>query len=120
MKPTEELQFNKDISFLMEIQRLETLANDYRIIPNPQMRMNILVSWGDSIYPAFNKDDAKKYDDALKKAQPAIDSRFPRQKREIYSESNLNELHRFLNIMNAKYGFQLGKKKSGISATGLE
>lgn len=110
-----ERTFNKDIAFLMELQRLEYISNNYAIEGNCKARLRTLECWRSAICEILSEKDLNKISMLKEKCKPV-----KYQGSETYNSDSINEYHEYLNRMNTRYKLQLGKRDSGVEAAKID
>lgn len=111
----EDRSFNKDWSFLAELQRLEIISNNFAIEENHSQRKTSLKCWSSAIWGIIDKEDKAKIKEILIKCKSIY-----HKGKTVWDTESLDKLHQFLNCLNTKYNLQLTKRKGGESAVGLD
>jgi len=106
-----ERTFNKDIAFLMEIQRLEIISNNYAIESNHKARVNALRCWAGALWGILLQKEKTDVDILLDNCNP-----LKQHGKTMYDIIAINELHRLLNTMNTKHKLQMTSIKTGAEA----
>jgi len=108
---SDKLAFNKDLAKLMELQRIEIIANNYAIEGSQQPRLNALKRWYGMLKGLLKKMEKK---DEINEIETLFN-----QSRPIKYKNSLNvntealdKLHDLLNEMNiiCQVEFTVGKK----------
>lgn len=111
---TSDRVFNKDIAFLMELQRLEIIANNFAIEGNHKSRLRTLECWRSALSEILNEKDGIRLGLLKKKCKP-----IKYQGGETFDTDAIEDYHEYLNRMNTRYKLQLGKRESGAEAAKL-
>lgn len=107
--------FNKDIAFLMEIQRLEQISNNYAIEGKHAERLRTLRRWSGALSGILTEEQHLKIIKFIKKCQEV------RYQDKVYCDVNsLDSLHDYLNKMNTTHKLQLTTKASGADAARID
>ena len=103
--------FNKDIAFLMELQRLESISNNFAIEDSHEERLRALRRWAGALSGILNPKEKEQINVLIEKCQPI------KIRNKVYFNSiPLDELHDYLNAMNTIHKLQLTTKGSGAEA----
>lgn len=103
--------FNKDLAFLYELQRLETISNNFAIENKHEARLRTLQRWKGSIIGVLSTEEQQTLYQLITKCKP-IKCNGKLQ----YDTESLDQLHDTLNLLNTKHKLQLTKRLSGVDA----
>ena len=109
-----ERTFNKDIAFLMEIQRLEFCSNNFAMEGSHDERLRALECWKSALSGMLSTEDMGELVKLKGRCKPVMN-----QGRRTFDVESINAFHEYLNQMNTKYKLQLGKRDSGVEAAKL-
>lgn len=113
------LEWNKDMAFLMEVQRMENNSNNAAIMNEQNARYRCLVRWSSMIRPVFTKNQKEKLNQ-LKLRCISYESSLDGGTYENYNPSALDELQDFLNEMNVYHKLNLRESKGELDAVELD
>ena len=111
------LVFNKDVATLMEIQRLETLANNYDLMGQSKERFTALKNWASKIKPLFADEDMQELDRLQRSCRQPRQDQVTKRLVNEYSEVVMDKFTDFLNSMMVKHGLQFTRRRTEIDAT---
>ena len=104
--------FNKDIAFLMELQRIEAISNNFAIEGSHDERLRALKRWAGALSGILSAEQKKHITGLIDQCQT-----IKLQGKSYCNIAPLDELHDYLNQMNAVHKLQLTTKGSGADAS---
>jgi hypothetical protein len=106
--------FNKDIAFLMELQRIEAISNNFAIEGSHDERLRALRRWAGALSGVLFSNEKEHITNLVNKCKPV------KTMGKLYYDTDvLDELHDYLNQMNTTHKLQLTTKGSGAEAAKL-
>lgn len=106
--------FNKDIAFLMELQRLETISNNFAIEASHEERLRTLKRWVGALSGVLREEEKEEVHRLLMNCQPVKS-----MGKIYYNVESLDGLHDYLNAMNTIHKLQLTTRGTASEAAKL-